>query len=162
MDQSLQSSSTEFWKVCNFIPVTSFLTSNSSQWSYIFIIYVYVYIQTNIYIVYIIYWCWCDCCGYCCNFCSTVVIITSLFRSFSQLLGIIMFSMLPLLFLYHCHFYCFIVPAVFFVVVLVAVINVIIITYPFLLLQLLWHGRYCDHFYGCQSGCCYYYHYWYF
>ena len=28
------------------------------------------------------YWCWCDCCRYCSNFCSTVVIIASLFCSF--------------------------------------------------------------------------------
>ena len=28
------------------------------------------------------YWCWCDCRRYCCNFCNTVVIITSLFCSF--------------------------------------------------------------------------------
>ena len=28
------------------------------------------------------YWCWCDCCRYCCNFCSTAVIIASLFCSF--------------------------------------------------------------------------------
>ena len=29
------------------------------------------------------YWCWCDCRRYCCNFCSTAVIIKSLFCFFN-------------------------------------------------------------------------------
>ena len=54
------------------------------------------------------YWCWCDCPCNCCHFCNIFVVIASLFCYFQHLLCIIMFSMLSLLFLCHCHLYCFI------------------------------------------------------
>ena len=94
------------------------------------------------------YWCCCDCHPYCNNFCSIVVIITSFFF-FLTLICIIMFSMLPLfLILSFLLFYCH----CFFVVLANAIIG-----YHFLLISLLLHGCGCDHYYRCQSGCCYYY-----
>ena len=95
------------------------------------------------------YWCCCDCHPYCNNFCSIVVIITSFFFFFLTLICIIMFSMLPLfLILSFLLFYCH----CFFVVLANAIIG-----YHFLLISLLLHGCGCDHYYRCQSGCCYYY-----
>ena len=95
------------------------------------------------------YWCCCDCHPYCNNFCSIVVIITSFFFFLLTLICIIMFSMLPLfLILSFLLFYCH----CFFVVLANAIIG-----YHFLLISLLLHGCGCDHYYRCQSGCCYYY-----
>ena len=54
----------------------------------------------------------------------------------------VIFVSLSFLLFYYCYFF-------------VDAANVIIITYPFLLLSLLLHGCCCDHYYRCESGCCY-------
>ena len=59
---------------------------------------------------------------------------------------------------YYCYFCVIAIYIVLLLLFFVVLANVIIIAYRFLLLlSLLLHGFCCDHYYRCQSGCCYYY-----